>query len=268
MTEQRVFITGGAGGLGKAVALRFARAGAKVCIGDVKDELGHETLKELKAIAPDALYVTCDVRQLSALEAARDLMVEHWGGVDVLVNNAGVGGAAGTIDRVEEADWQWVLDINVMGPVRGCKAFVPVLKQQRGGHIVNIASAAGLMNPPRMANYNASKAAVVSLSETLRLELAEHGIGVSVVCPGFFPTDLASTVRSTKEGTQQWVEKAMQRSEVSADDVANLIFAAVDKKLFWVLPHKLERRLWRLKRWFPEYYYKKILARVKKFFPA
>ena len=249
--SQRVFITGGASGLGRAVALNYARQGARVCIGDITPEQGVETEKAIQQAGGEGLFVECDVRRLSDFEKAKDAVVEKWGGVDVVINNAGVA-SAGTIEDTTIADWEWILDINVMGVVRGCKVFTPLLKEQGSGTIVNIASMAGLMLAPLMSSYNVSKAGVIALSETMNHEFLGTGVNVCVVCPAFFQTNLTSSMRSNIPGIQNNVNKLMKRSTVTADDVANDIQRAVEKGQFWVLPHKTERRLWYIKRASPK----------------
>src|SRR5262249_49239016 len=140
----RVFITGGASGLGRAMAEHWAGRGARVCIADVHEARGAETLAALKARAADADFVRCDVTRDEDLRAARERVVERWGGVDVVVNNAGVA-LAGGIDQITLDDWRWIVDINLLGVVRGCREFTPVFKKQQSGHFVNVASMAGLL---------------------------------------------------------------------------------------------------------------------------
>ncbi|WP_426754365.1 SDR family oxidoreductase [Myxococcus sp. Y35] len=260
MANQRIFITGGASGLGKAIALRFARAGWKVCIADVNDARGDEALRELSALAPQAHYQRCDVRREEDLLAARDWLMSQWGGVDVVVNNAGVA-QAGAIEDVSLEDWQWIIDINLLGVVRGCKVFTPTFKQQGHGHIVNVASMAGLLDVPLMSSYNATKAAVVSLSETLHNELAEHGIGVSVVCPSFFKTNLGDSLRTTDPRLGATMARLLERSAITADDIANDVFTAVAQRGFYVLPHADGRRAWAMKRLLPREVYAWVMRR-------
>ncbi|SFR75506.1 Short-chain dehydrogenase [Marinobacter daqiaonensis] len=248
--SQRVFITGGASGLGRALALRYARQGARVCIGDVNPESGLVAEDELNAAGGEALFMPCDVRRLSDLEKVRAELESRWGGVDIVVNNAGVA-TAGSIEDSTIADWEWILDINVLGVVRGCKVFTPLLKRQGSGTIVNVASMAGLMLAPLMDSYNVSKAGVIALSETLNLELGDAGIHVCCVCPSFFQTNLASGMRSDLPGIQQNINKLMKHSTVTAEDVADDIIRAVENHEFWVLPHQREKRLWILKRHAP-----------------
>src|SRR5690606_35148469 len=120
--EKRIAITGGASGLGKAMALRFAQSGWKVAIADIHDVRGQETLEELRQLGADAFYQRCDVTQVEHLQKLKDMLIQKWGGVDIMVNNAGVA-THGPIDTASLDDWDWVVDINLMGVVRGCKLF-------------------------------------------------------------------------------------------------------------------------------------------------
>lgn len=247
---KRVLITGGASGLGRALAARYALDGWRVLIGDVNAERGRETAAELDG---EVVFRHLDVTDESSLAAARDWLKAEWGGLDVLVNNAGVA-AAGRVERIPPEDWDWILDINLMGVVRGCRVFVPLFKRQGSGHVVNIASMAGLLNAPVMANYNVAKAGVVALSETLRFELAPWGIRTTVVCPSFFQTNLHESLRTPEPGMQKTVEKLLASSELDADDVARIIRDAVARGRFLVLPHRAARRAWFFKRYLPWLY--------------
>jgi len=252
--ERRIFITGGASGLGRATALRFASAGWKVCIGDVNGERGKATEAELRRSGADAVYLQLDVTREEDFAAAIDALQARWGGVDVLINNAGVA-SSGPVEEVPLKDWQWLLDINLMGVVRGCRAFIPVFKQQGHGHIVNVASMAGLIHLPHMASYNAAKAGVVALSETLEGELEDQGIHVTVVCPSFFKTNLHESLRATDPKMVKVMHKLVERSKVTADDVANDIYEAVERPRFFVLPHHEGRTAFMLKRLLPRNVY-------------
>jgi NAD(P)-dependent dehydrogenase (short-subunit alcohol dehydrogenase family) len=249
--SKRIFITGGASGLGRALAERFARAGWRVCIADLNDTRGAETLTSLKTKGAAATeYLHCDVTREEDLAAAARKLEELWGGVDVVVNNAGVA-QAGAIDEVSIDDWRWIIDINLLGVVRGCRIFTPMFKKQRGGHFVNVASMAGLLDAPMMSSYNATKAAVVSLSETLQNELADSGIHVSVVCPAFFKTNLGESLRSPDARMHARVAKLLNSSSITAEDVAEKIFQAVEHKRFYVVTHPQAEFAWMLKRLLP-----------------
>ncbi|MGW0948987.1 SDR family oxidoreductase [Streptomyces sp. NPDC002623] len=240
--SKRVLITGGASGLGRALAERYAAAGHRVLIADLTEPA--------EPLSGAADFIRLDVRVHNDWQRALDRCETRWGGLDLLVNNAGVA-AAGRIERLQAADWDWILDINLKGTVQGCRTFVPLFKRQRSGHIVNIASMAGLLNLPGMASYNVSKAAVVSLSETLRQELAPYGIRTTVVCPGFVRTNLGAGLRSPDPVLAKLADRMIQAGRLTADDVAEQVVAAVARGRFLVLTHPEGRRAVRLKRFLP-----------------
>lgn len=260
--SKRIFITGGASGLGRALAERFARAGWRVCIADLNDARGAETLTSLRSKgAAAAEYLHCDVTREDDLLAAARKLEELWDGVDVVVNNAGVA-QAGAIDEVSIDDWRWIIDINLLGVVRGCKVFTPMFKKQRSGYFVNVASMAGLLDAPMMSSYNATKAAVVSLSETLQNELADAGIHVSVVCPAFFKTNLSESLRTPDPGMRVKLDKLLNRSNITAEDVADKVFQAVERKTFYVLTHPQAEYTWILKKLLPRTVYSTAMRRM------
>jgi NAD(P)-dependent dehydrogenase (short-subunit alcohol dehydrogenase family) len=258
---KRIFITGGASGLGLAIAHRYAREGWRVCIGDINAERGAIAKKELAVQAAAAVYLHCNVTHEEDLQAAADKLVELWGGVDVVVNNAGVAGA-GRIEDVPLSDWKWIFDINLFGVVSGCRIFTRLFKQQGHGYLINVASMAGLMDVPMMSSYNASKAAVVSLSETLEIELSDAGIGVSVVCPSFFKTNLTESMRSTDPRLTRKMYKLFERGKVTAEEIADRIYEAQQQGRFYVLPHGEGRNVWYLKRFLPRWVYARQLVAV------
>jgi NAD(P)-dependent dehydrogenase (short-subunit alcohol dehydrogenase family) len=260
---RRVFITGGASGLGRALAERYAQAGAKVCIGDVNDARGAETVQALRGRGVEAHYLHCDVTREADLQAAAAWMQTNWGGADVVVNNAGVA-ASGAITELSLADWQWIVDINLLGVVRGCKAFVPLLAAQQNGHIVNVASMAGLIHPPLMSAYNATKASVVALSETLKVELAKDHIDVSVVCPAFFRTNLTESARAGDADSSRMMNKLVTKARRGADEIAALVYAGIERGDFHILTHRREARIWRLKRLLPYPLYARMMLKATK----
>lgn len=258
--QNRIFITGGASGLGREIALRWARQGAHVCIADVNDARGAEVLAEIAAQGGTGHFLRCDVTRLEDLEAAARWMKAQWGGADVVVNNAGVA-TCGALDEEPVDQWQWVLDINLLGVVRGCKAFAPLLRAQGSGHIVNIASMAGLVHLPRMGSYNAAKAGVVAFSETLHYEMVAHGVGVSVVCPAFFKTNLGESMRSTNPNAGVLLDKLFEKSPITAAQIAAQVEDAVRAKRFLVLPHRDDRIAYRIKSFLPVRGYLKFIYR-------
>ncbi|RTE86629.1 MULTISPECIES: SDR family oxidoreductase [Gammaproteobacteria] len=262
-SSQRVFITGGANGLGLALAKHYASEGATVCIADLDEEAGAKALEQLQAISPSALFTPCDVTQSEDLQRVAQELMDTWGGVDIVFNNAGVA-QVGNIEDVSDEDWRWIIDINLMGVVRGCRTFTPMFKKQGHGYFVNVASLAGLLDVPSMSAYNATKASVVSLSETLQHELAPANISVSVVCPSFFQTNLGQGMRSTVPGMQQKLDRLMSKSEINAEDVAKIIAEGIQHNKFYILPHKSSRKFWRMKKWLPRAWYARMMAKGNK----
>lgn len=251
---RRILVTGGASGLGRALAACYAADGWHVLVGDVNEERGRETAQTL---GPRVVFRRLDVTDEAEIVAAREWVETEWDGLDVLVNNAGVA-AAGRVERIPAADWEWILGVNLMGVVRCCRVFVPLFKEQGHGHIVNVSSMAGLITPPVMASYNVTKAGVVALSETLRFELEPWGIGTSVVCPSFFQTNLAESLRTPEPGLAETVDRLLASSKLDADDIAAVIRDQVARGRFLVLPHGHGRLAWRLKRFAPWLYHRRM----------
>ena len=221
--DSRVLVTGAASGLGLALVQQLAARGCRVLATDVHAE-APESLQAIRGVD----YLRLDVTQDVDWATAHDRVVEQWDGLDLLFNNAGVA-AGGRIELTELDQWQWIVDINLLGVVRGCRTFTPLFKAQGRGHLVNTASAAGLVHPPRMSEYNAVKAGVVALSETLHHELTPYGVRVSVVCPTFFKTNLTGSLRGKDESAQTSAAKLIDRSKVTADDIAAEVLKGVEK---------------------------------------
>lgn len=243
--SDRILVTGAGSGLGKAIATRYAAAGWRVLVSDVDAAAAEAVAGEL-GTQSIALDVTTDDGWL----AAHEWCEREWGGLDVLVNNAGVA-AGGRFERISIADWDWIWEINLKGVVRGCATFVPDFKARGSGHLVNVASLAGIMNLPAMSSYNATKAAVISLSDTLRYELEPYGVHTTVVCPAYVRTNIGDRMRSPDAGLAALMDKLMKSSTVTPADVANQVFDAVAHQRFLVLTHQDGRRSARLKRHLP-----------------
>ncbi|MFE6924528.1 SDR family NAD(P)-dependent oxidoreductase [Nocardia sp. NPDC057663] len=234
----RVLITGGASGLGAALARRFAGRGDRVVVTDLAEDA---------AVPAGASYLRLDVTSEDDWVRARTSVQESLGGLDILVNNAGIA-AGGRIDRVPPDEWTRVMNINVLGVATGCRTFTPMFKAQRAGHLVNTASLAGLVHPPAMASYAAAKAAVVALSESLRYELAPHGIDVSVVCPSFFRTNLAASLSDADPLMTRVARSLIDSAALDADDIAAAALAGIDARRFLVLTDRAGRRAYWTKR--------------------
>jgi len=186
-------VTGAASGIGRATALALARAGADLAVCDLNEAGLEETAAAIRSLGRRALARRVDVARADDVRAFADAVHAEHEAVDVLVNNAGVGLGAGFLDTSLE-DWQWILSINLWGVIHGCHFFLPpMVRRGRGGHVVNVSSAAGFLATAQLAAYSATKFAVFGLSEALREELRPHGIAVTTVCPGIINTPITTT---------------------------------------------------------------------------
>ncbi|KQP78225.1 short-chain dehydrogenase [Aeromicrobium sp. Leaf289] len=254
----RVLVTGAASGLGLALVTQLAERGCRVLATDVHADVPAPVQALAEAGPGTVEYRRLDVTSDVDWQTVRDHVVETWDGLDVLFNNAGVA-AGGRIELSEMDQWQWIVDINLLGVVRGCRTFVPVFKQQGGtATIVNTASAAGLIHPPRMSEYNAVKAGVVALSETLFHELKPYGIAVSVVCPTFFKTNLTASMRGKDESAQASAAKLIDGSKRTAADIATVVLADVEKGRHIVLTDREGRIAYTAKRFLRPLYYREM----------
>ncbi len=250
-------ITGAASGFGKEFALLGARLGMKLVLADVQQEALEATAAELRAQGAEVLAQPCDVRKGEQVEALASAAMAQFGAVHLVFNNAGVG-AGGLVWENSQADWEWVLGVNLWGVIHGVRVFTPLMlacaKQDPSyeGHIVNTASMAGLLNPPTMGIYNVSKHAVVSLTESLYhdLSLVEAPIGVSVLCPYFVQTGISQshkhrpgdvqgddTPTVSQQISQAVLEKAVASGKVTASEVAQRTFDAIRDRTFYVYSH-------------------------------
>ena len=242
-------ITGGASGIGLATAIQFSKAGANLVLGDIEDgPLEHE-VKELRSHGATVIGVHCDVSKESDVEALRDAALKEFGAAHVIFNNAGVAGGStiGTPKKI----WDWVMSVNLDGVGNGMNAFIPLFLEQNEGHVVNTASEAGLVGVAGMGPYNASKFAVVGISESLFHELANTGknVHVSVLCPNFvrtrifesernMPKELASYAENPENQEIKTIAAALVNAGIDAADVAKAVEDAVVNEKFWILTHE------------------------------
>jgi len=247
-------VTGGASGIGNALARRFASEGARVVIGDVEAAALERAVSELRASGADVEGVVTDVTDPAQMQALGDAAVAAFGGVHVFCNNAGVGGG-GLSWEMPLSTWEWVIGVNLWGVIHGVRTFVPLLMQQTEAHIVNTASVAGLVAAPFMGPYNASKHAVVAISETLHHELAMSApqVKVSVLCPGWVNTKIAESARNRpehlKDGAAPDADAAallrgFLEQGMPPDKVAAKVLDAMREERFWILTHDEEGDFW------------------------
>lgn len=258
----KVLITGAASGLGKALALRYAQAGAEVCIVDLNFTEGEAVVNLIQSTGGSAFFQACDITDKADVEQLSEIINERWGSLDILINNAGVA-TAGLLPFESLEDWQWVMNINVLGHVRMTKALIGMLEKSNSEFraIINIASQAGITAAPGMGSYCASKAAMVSFSETLFLEQVHNGIHVSVVCPAFFDTNLNKSLRTNQPGMENAVNKLLKKSGISAEQIAEKVFTQAAAKQFLILTHAESKKAHRLKRFLPMNWYLKMVAK-------
>ena len=245
-------ITGAASGFGRAFAQKGAQLGMKLVLADVDGDALSDAVESLAAGGADVIGLPTDVANGADVEALARRTLNAFGKVHLLFNNAGVG-ASGLIWEMSANDWSWVLGVNVMGVAHGVRVFAPImLEQNEPAHIVNTASVAGLISPPSMGVYNASKHAVVALTETLYHDLHRVGasIGCSLLCPAFVPTGIADAERARPA---QWrneaapsasqllaareLRRAVRSGRLSAAQIAEATYDAVREDRFYVITH-------------------------------
>lgn len=260
----RAVITGASSGLGRALAVELARRQADILMADIDEKGAGETARLVEQAGGRASFTSCDVRDRAAVAGLLTAADKALGGVDVLINNAGVS-VGGLVGDVPLDDWAWVIDINLFGVIYGCHSFIPRFREQRGGAILNVASAAGLLSAPMLGPYNVTKAGVVALSETLRAELREHNIAVTVLCPTFFKTKIASSGRAKATPAEMaFIEDRMEKATIQADGVARYAIESLDKGRFFALPHRDGRWAWRLKRATPGLFVESVVPNAMK----
>lgn len=245
-------ITGAASGFGRAFAQHAAALGMKLVLADVDQALLDETVAALREGGAQAIGVRTDVRDPAQVDALAKAALDAWGKVHLLFNNAGVG-TGGFVWESSAKDWDWVFGVNVMGVANGVRSFTPImLAQGERAHIVNTASVAGLLSPPAMGVYNASKHAVVSLTETLYHDLKNVSgqVSCSLLCPAFVPTGIANAERSrpgdlrndvpltrSQQAADLQLQRAVRSGKLTPADVAKATFDAVREGRFYILTH-------------------------------
>jgi NAD(P)-dependent dehydrogenase (short-subunit alcohol dehydrogenase family) len=237
------FVTGGASGIGLAIARALAKRGCRIMLADINTANLAKASADFQSGGFDVGTVLCDVSSIDAVKSAAQATLERFGKVHIIVNNAGVavGGMAGTI-AIE--DWRWIVDINLMGVAHGIEVFLPLIRSHKeGGHIVNTASMAGHVASPAMSPYHATKFAVVGYSEALQTELESENIGVSVLCPAWVRTDIHKSAFAKPTGggsvddPQFKAMSAVIDSGLDADIVGEWTAQCIADDRFYIFTH-------------------------------
>ncbi|MFO0946666.1 MAG: SDR family NAD(P)-dependent oxidoreductase [Planctomycetota bacterium] len=266
MAEKRknAIITGAASGLGRALALQLAKERWNIAIVDINEAGAKETLEKVRQAGGEGRVEIVDVTKYEAWLALRDRLSRDWENLDLLVNNAGVAGG-GEMGKYTIEDWHWIVNINLWNGIYGCHVFVDWLKRNpKGAHIINTASMAAVGSAPTMAAYNVTKAGMLSLSETLYAELMEHNVGVTVVCPSFFATNLLTGGRFADPKQKEWALVMFQNAGFTADDVAHAALDAMRKKKLYVMVPFASKVQWWYKRLAPASFLRYVARMFKK----
>jgi NADP-dependent 3-hydroxy acid dehydrogenase YdfG len=234
----------------------LTRAGWTVGMLDIDGDTLTRTAAELRAAGAQVETFAGDVAEAAFVAAAVEQFARRNDGLDLIVNNAGVA-VAGAVEATPLADWHWIVNINLLGVVWGCRAVLPLFRQADGGLLLNIASSAGFAAAPQMAAYNSTKAAVISVSETLAAELAGTRIQVSVAMPGFFRTHLLDTMRAPATESAL-AHQLMDTSGHDPVEAAEAILGAAARGDLYIVWPQDYRMAWRLKRWFPRWFLRRV----------
>jgi len=250
LDKKRAVITGAASGLGRALALALAAEGWTIGIGDCDIEGAREALAMVERAGGRGDTFLVDTRDPQQVKEMAGYFWDKWDGVDLLVNNAGVV-AAGFVGEIPLEEWKRAVDTNFLGMLYGCHEFIPRMKARGGGYILNVASAAGFASLQEMAPYNTTKAAVISLSETLRGELAPHNIGVTVLCPSFFKTHLLDTATFSDEWEPEFAHACFDYARMDAGRIAQKTLKGLKRRKLYVVPQPQAKLIWLMKRFTP-----------------
>jgi short-subunit dehydrogenase len=256
--RKRAFITGAGSGLGLAMAEALAKDGWSLGLFDFNLSRLAAVEEQLSSAGVSIVAYPGDVTHADELTVAVNTFATGRDGLDLMINNAGVA-CAGTLMETTLDNWQWIVSINMMGVVHGCRAAIPHLQRNGSGLLINVASAAAFASAPGMISYNATKAAVLSISESLCNELRPSGTQVSVVMPTYFKSGLLDSFRGSAEA-RSLAEQVMNQSGYTSADVArDVLTLAGAGETYIVLPASA-RALWRFKRWMPRTFLKSIIA--------
>jgi len=243
-------VTGAASGIGLGATERLLREGMKVVMADIEPESLDRQVRRLESEGGEVLGVRCDVRLPEEIESLAQRTLSHFGGVHVVMNNAGVAPAGPMLDT-KPADWRWIVDVNVLGVAYGVTTFGPILREAGEGHIINTASEAGLVTSAVLGMYSATKHAVVGMTESLHRELEGTGVGVHCLCPNLVSTRIFESERNRDDAFEMTpsqtatiapLREAIIAAGIGTDQVAADIVEAIRADRFWIFTHEMTPR--------------------------
>lgn len=222
LTGKVALITGASRGIGLAIAGVYAAAGAKVALSSRKQEGLDKAAAQIQAMGGEALPIAAHTGDSTAIQALVDQIVDKWGGIDIVVNNAATNPHFGHIMTAEESHWDKILDVNVKGYFRVVKACAPIMKKRGGGKVINMSSVAGKEAQPMMGVYSVSKAAVLMLTKVLAIELAQDNIQVNAIAPGFVKTSFSRVMWQNERVHEALLQSIPQRRMAEPDEVTGI----------------------------------------------
>ena len=245
LNDRVAVVTGAASGIGLATTEAFVAEGIKVAMADIEEDALATQAARLEAAGADVLGVLCDVRDPESVAGVAEQTLSHFGGVDIVFNNAGVA-PGGPMLETSAADWRWAVDVNILGVAHGVTTFGPLLAEQGHGHIINTASEAGLSTTPVLGMYCATKHAVVGMSEALYKEVSPLGVGVSVLCPNLVKTSIFDSERNRADydrslehaPTMSMLREVIATGGIGAEVVGAAVVDAIRADRFWILTHE------------------------------
>lgn len=261
--KKRILITGATSGLGEALAYALAERGWKVAISGRDADAVKRTVDEVNRRGGTGKRLTLEVRNKAQWATTQQALKKSWGGIDILCNNAGVADSNKML-AMSDADWEKLLTINLDGVINGCRTFTPDFVAQNSGYILNVASIAGLLSMPEMANYSVSKAGVISLSETMYTEFSGANVGVTVLCPSGFRSNLLENAakdgrHATKNSSvARTIQADMEKGVHTSETVAAYAIKDMERGVLFSVPMPLYRLAWTLKRIAPNTFYKTV----------
>ncbi len=260
--KKRAFITGSASGLGKGLCKELAKDNWTIVMSDIQEDSLEKSAEEIRNAGATVLTYKLDVGNFNQYQEVVKDVEGKIGGIDLLINNAGVGDGNLLLEYKVE-DWEWLLRINLLGVLYGFKLLIDQMSTQKSGHIISISSAASFTSAPGMSAYNVSKAGVTSLAETMFYELHPYNVGVSVVMPTFFKTNVMQFARGN-EYVHNFAKYMMDHSKTNIEDMAQVVLNKAGKNKLYIVHPKEARVQWFLKKFFPGYLRKQILKNIEK----